>query len=108
MSVRDAHLYLSVSVVLTLIWTSTALGDGPLFPGAQYPVGEVPTSVAIGPEVLPPLIILESISIMNTSPGSGGVCSTIDNGEAPLARSAIALASNTEFQIAVSSTLPVK
>jgi hypothetical protein len=37
-----------ISLALGLIWTSAAVGDGPLFPGAQYAVGENPSSVAIG------------------------------------------------------------
>ena len=37
-----------MSLALGLIRTSVALGGGPLFPGAQYDVGEVPESVAIG------------------------------------------------------------
>ncbi len=31
-----------------MIWPSAAVGDGPLFPGAQYDAGDVPYSVAIG------------------------------------------------------------
>ncbi|MCH8150539.1 MAG: VCBS repeat-containing protein, partial [Planctomycetes bacterium] len=31
-----------------LIWTSAAPGYDPLFPGAQYPAGDGPQSVAIG------------------------------------------------------------
>ena len=30
-----------VSLVLGLIWTSAAVGDGPLFPGAQYDAGRI-------------------------------------------------------------------
>ncbi len=37
-----------LSVVLGLVCASAALGDGPLFPGAQYAAGDFPTSVAIG------------------------------------------------------------
>ncbi len=37
-----------VSLLLGLIWTSAALGDGSLFPGAQYAAGDGPASAAIG------------------------------------------------------------
>jgi len=37
-----------MSLAFGLIWTSAALGDGPLFPGARYPAGNGPGSVAIG------------------------------------------------------------
>ena len=36
------------SLAFGLIWTCAALGDGPLFPGAQYTTGDAPGSVAIG------------------------------------------------------------
>ncbi len=37
-----------VSLVFGLFWTGAAVGDGPLFPGAQYAVGDEPRSAAIG------------------------------------------------------------
>ena len=37
-----------ISLALGLIWTSAAVGDGPLFPGAQYAGGDTIYSVAIG------------------------------------------------------------
>ncbi len=37
-----------ISLVLGLIWTSAVMANGPLFPGAQYAVGDKPYSVAIG------------------------------------------------------------
>ncbi len=37
-----------MSLAFGLIWTSAALGDGPLFPGAQYTAGLGPVSVATG------------------------------------------------------------
>ncbi len=37
-----------MSLVLGLIWTSAAVGDGPLFPGAQYAAGNDPSSAVIG------------------------------------------------------------
>ncbi len=37
-----------VCMVLGLFWTTAAVGDGPLFPGAEYAAGSYPTSVAIG------------------------------------------------------------
>ena len=37
-----------MSLAFGLIWSSAALGEGPLFPGAQYAAGDVPHSVTIG------------------------------------------------------------
>ena len=37
-----------MSMAIALIWTSAALGNGPMFLGAQYVVGDEPMSVAIG------------------------------------------------------------
>ncbi len=37
-----------VSLALGLFWASAAVGDRPLFPGAQYLTGRSPFSVAIG------------------------------------------------------------
>ncbi|MCH8150393.1 MAG: VCBS repeat-containing protein, partial [Planctomycetes bacterium] len=38
----------AMSLAFGLIWSSAALGNRPLFPGAIYPAGEEPRSVAIG------------------------------------------------------------
>ncbi len=44
----DSRFRVGMSLLLGLAWTSAAVGDGPLFPGAQYPAGDAPFSVAIG------------------------------------------------------------
>ena len=37
-----------VPLMLVLVCANAALAYGPLFPGAQYEVGEIPYSVAVG------------------------------------------------------------
>ena len=46
--VKLVRFRFGLSVVLGLVCASAALGDGPLFPGAQYGAGDAPSSVAIG------------------------------------------------------------
>ncbi len=48
MFTHDFRFRVGMSLALGLIPTSAALGDGPLFPGAQYAVGVGSRSVAIG------------------------------------------------------------
>ena len=47
MSICGFRFRVGMSLALALIWTSAAVGDGPLFPGAQYSVGRAPFSVEI-------------------------------------------------------------
>jgi hypothetical protein len=48
MLARGSQFRFGVSVAVGMLCMNAALADGPLFPGAQYPAGERPTSVAIG------------------------------------------------------------
>ena len=48
MSTHGFQFRVGVSLVLGLTWASAALGDRPLFPGAQYAAGIGPESAAIG------------------------------------------------------------
>ncbi|KKM97152.1 hypothetical protein LCGC14_1170990, partial [marine sediment metagenome] len=49
MSTNGFRFRVGVSLLLGLIWTSAALGQGPLFgPAVHYPAGDAPFSVAIG------------------------------------------------------------
>ncbi len=48
MIINGFRFRVGMILALGLIWTSAAVGDGPLFPGAQYAAGDAPYSVAIG------------------------------------------------------------
>ncbi len=40
MSTRGFKSPVGISLVIGLIWTSAAVGDGPMFPGAHYAAGD--------------------------------------------------------------------
>ena len=48
MITKGFRFRVGMSLAFGVIGTSAALGDGPLFPGAQYATGRFPQSVAIG------------------------------------------------------------
>ncbi len=69
-----------VSLMLGLIWTSAAAGDGPLFPGAHYHVGTGPRSVAISDQ-MPDLAVTNAggVSVLlNQSAPPGDIDGDVD------------------------------